>query len=77
MWYRRCGHRGNNDRLPVGQAGQVGRRAGRCAIGGARPSVTTAHLSNALDDRYFEIERLHGAEGAKLAASSHTRRSTA
>lgn len=33
---------------------------------------TTAHLTNAIDDRYFEIERLHGAEGARLAAESHT-----
>lgn len=33
---------------------------------------TTAHLTNALDDRYYELERLHGEEGAKLAAESHT-----
>ncbi len=33
---------------------------------------TTAHLSNAIDDRYFEIERIHGQEGARLAAESHT-----
>ncbi len=42
------------------------------AVGGGQTQRTTAHLSNALDDRYYEIERLHGAEGAKLAASSHT-----
>jgi hypothetical protein len=42
------------------------------AIGGGQTQRTTAHLSNALDARYFEIERLHGSEGAKLAASSHT-----
>jgi glycine/D-amino acid oxidase-like deaminating enzyme/nitrite reductase/ring-hydroxylating ferredoxin subunit len=41
------------------------------AVGGGQTRRTTAHLSNALDDRYFEIERLHGAEGAKLAAGSH------
>jgi glycine/D-amino acid oxidase-like deaminating enzyme/nitrite reductase/ring-hydroxylating ferredoxin subunit len=41
-------------------------------IGGGQTQRTTAHLSNSLDDRYFEIERLHGAEGAKLAAASHT-----
>lgn len=35
-------------------------------------AVTTAHLSNALDDRYFEIERLHGELGARRAAESHT-----
>ncbi len=32
---------------------------------------TTAHLSTALDDRYFELIRLHGEEGAQLAAESH------
>ena len=42
------------------------------AIGGGQTQRTTAHLSNALDDRYLEIERLHGSAGAKLAASSHT-----
>lgn len=33
---------------------------------------TTAHLSNAFDDRYYEVERLHGAERAQLVAQSHT-----
>ena len=42
------------------------------AIGGGMTEVTSAHLSNAIDDRYVEIERLHGPEGAKLAAESHT-----
>ena len=32
---------------------------------------TTAHLCTTLDDRYFELERLHGAKGAQLAAQSH------
>jgi glycine/D-amino acid oxidase-like deaminating enzyme/nitrite reductase/ring-hydroxylating ferredoxin subunit len=41
-------------------------------IAGGETSRTTAHLVNALDDRYFEIERLHGAGGARLAAESHT-----
>src|SRR5438128_6580916 len=40
-------------------------------IGGGMTSRTTAHLSNAIDDRYYEIERLHGEEGARLAAQSH------
>jgi glycine/D-amino acid oxidase-like deaminating enzyme/nitrite reductase/ring-hydroxylating ferredoxin subunit len=35
-------------------------------------SATTAHLTNALDDRYYEIERMHGGRGARLAAESHT-----
>lgn len=33
---------------------------------------TTAHLSNAIDSRYVEIERLHGEQGAHLVADSHT-----
>lgn len=33
---------------------------------------TTAHLSNAIDSGYVEIERLHGRSGASLAAHSHT-----
>ena len=33
---------------------------------------TTAHLANAIDDRYFEVEKIHGQAGAKLAAESHT-----
>lgn len=41
-------------------------------IGSGQTEVTTAHLSNEIDDRYTEIERLHGAEGARLAAESHT-----
>jgi glycine/D-amino acid oxidase-like deaminating enzyme/nitrite reductase/ring-hydroxylating ferredoxin subunit len=41
-------------------------------IGGGETSRTTAHLVNALDDRYFEIEGMHGEKGARLAAESHT-----
>ncbi len=41
-------------------------------LAGGMTQVTTAHLSNAIDDRYFEIERLHGGEGARLAAESHS-----
>jgi glycine/D-amino acid oxidase-like deaminating enzyme/nitrite reductase/ring-hydroxylating ferredoxin subunit len=40
-------------------------------IGGGMTQLTTAHLSCALDAGYLEIERLHGAEGARLAAESH------
>jgi glycine/D-amino acid oxidase-like deaminating enzyme/nitrite reductase/ring-hydroxylating ferredoxin subunit len=53
-------------------------RAGRAVvviddgpIGGGETSRTTAHLTAALDDRYFNIEKMHGKEGAKLAAESH------
>src|SRR5687767_2217662 len=35
-------------------------------IGGGETGRTTAHLSNAIDDRYVEIERLHGQEGARM-----------
>jgi len=41
-------------------------------IGGGETQRTTAHLANAIDDRYVEIERCHGQEGARLAAESHT-----
>jgi glycine/D-amino acid oxidase-like deaminating enzyme/Rieske Fe-S protein len=41
-------------------------------IGGGMTGRTTAHLVNALDDRYDELERLHGADVARLAAESHT-----
>jgi glycine/D-amino acid oxidase-like deaminating enzyme/nitrite reductase/ring-hydroxylating ferredoxin subunit len=41
------------------------------ALGGGMTSRTTAHLASAIDDRYFEIERLHGERGAHLAAQSH------
>jgi glycine/D-amino acid oxidase-like deaminating enzyme/nitrite reductase/ring-hydroxylating ferredoxin subunit len=33
---------------------------------------TSAHLSNAIDAGYRDIERYHGERGAKLAAESHT-----
>ncbi|MCM3871922.1 MAG: FAD-dependent oxidoreductase [Pyrinomonadaceae bacterium] len=41
-------------------------------IGGGMTGRTTAHLVNALDDRYCDLERLHGERGARLAAESHT-----
>ena len=41
-------------------------------VGGGETHHTTAHLVNALDDRYYRLERLHGERGAKLAAASHT-----
>jgi glycine/D-amino acid oxidase-like deaminating enzyme len=41
-------------------------------IGGGETGRTTAHLSNALDDRYYELERLFGEDGAQRAARSHT-----
>jgi glycine/D-amino acid oxidase-like deaminating enzyme len=41
------------------------------AVGGGETGRTTAYLSNALDDRYYHLERLHGEDGARLAAASH------
>jgi glycine/D-amino acid oxidase-like deaminating enzyme/nitrite reductase/ring-hydroxylating ferredoxin subunit len=40
-------------------------------VAGGETSRTTAHLSFALDDRYYELERLFGEEGARLAYRSH------
>src|SRR5688572_4245991 len=40
-------------------------------IAGGESSRTTAHLVSALDDRYYRLERLHGEDGARLAAESH------
>ncbi|HEY3517119.1 MAG TPA: FAD-dependent oxidoreductase, partial [Gammaproteobacteria bacterium] len=41
-------------------------------VGGGMTRRTTAHLSSAIDDRYLRIERLHGRDGARMAAQSHT-----
>lgn len=40
-------------------------------IAGGETGRTTAHLSTAIDDRYVEIERIHGVQGARIAAESH------
>jgi glycine/D-amino acid oxidase-like deaminating enzyme/nitrite reductase/ring-hydroxylating ferredoxin subunit len=40
-------------------------------IGGQETPRTTAHLTNAIDDRIGEMERLHGESGARLAVESH------
>ena len=54
-------------------------RAGRSVVvlddgpvAGGETSRTTAHLTNALDDRYAWIARIHGEKGARLTAESHT-----
>ncbi len=41
-------------------------------IGGGMTGRTTAHLVNALDDRFYDLESYHGEKGARLAAESHT-----
>ena len=40
-------------------------------LAGGMTQVTTAHLSNAIDDRFTNIEWWHGEQGARLAAQSH------
>jgi glycine/D-amino acid oxidase-like deaminating enzyme/nitrite reductase/ring-hydroxylating ferredoxin subunit len=41
-------------------------------VGGGETRRTTAHLTNALDDRYFNLEKIRGKAIARLAAESHT-----
>ena len=43
----------------------------KVGIGAGESGFTTAHLASAIDDRFFNVRRLHGAEGARLAADSH------
>lgn len=42
------------------------------AIGRGMTARTTAHLVTALDDRYYNLEKYHGEDGASLAAQSHS-----
>jgi glycine/D-amino acid oxidase-like deaminating enzyme/nitrite reductase/ring-hydroxylating ferredoxin subunit len=42
------------------------------ALAGGETSRTTAHLTNVIDDRYHWIEQVHGEEGARISAESHT-----
>src|SRR5436190_24166274 len=37
------------------------------SLGAGESRKTTAHLSNAIDDRFVEIEKIHGQEGSRLA----------
>lgn len=41
-------------------------------VGSGETGRTTAHISNALDDRYANLVTLFGEDGARLAAESHT-----
>lgn len=41
-------------------------------VGSGESGRTTAHLSNALDDRYYYLEGMVGEDGAKALAESHT-----
>ena len=41
-------------------------------IGSGESGRTTAHVTAALDDRYYDIENIFGEEGSRIAAESHT-----
>jgi len=41
-------------------------------VAGGETERTTAHITNVIDDRYFEIANKHGEDAAKLAAESET-----
>jgi glycine/D-amino acid oxidase-like deaminating enzyme len=41
-------------------------------IGSGETGRTTAHITHALDDRYYNIEKKHGPKSARIAAESHT-----
>jgi glycine/D-amino acid oxidase-like deaminating enzyme/nitrite reductase/ring-hydroxylating ferredoxin subunit len=41
-------------------------------IGSGETGRTTAHITHALDDRYYDLEQIHGIQGARIAAESHT-----
>jgi glycine/D-amino acid oxidase-like deaminating enzyme/nitrite reductase/ring-hydroxylating ferredoxin subunit len=43
----------------------------RQGLGQGESMRTTAHLASALDDRFYNLARWHGKEGARMAAASH------
>lgn len=43
----------------------------RQGLGEGESLRTTAHLASALDDRFYNLARWHGKDGARLAAESH------
>lgn len=43
----------------------------RQGVGEGESLRTTAHLASALDDRFYNLARWHGKDGARLAAASH------
>jgi glycine/D-amino acid oxidase-like deaminating enzyme/nitrite reductase/ring-hydroxylating ferredoxin subunit len=40
-------------------------------IAGGESGRTSAHLASAIDDRFLEIERIHGVEGSRIQYESH------
>ena len=43
----------------------------RLHVGSGETGRTTAHLTNAMDDRFMDLERVFGTDGARLAGESH------
>ena len=41
------------------------------AVGAGQTGLTTAHLASAMDDRFFNLEQMHGREGSRLSYESH------
>lgn len=41
-------------------------------LGSGETGRTTAHLSSAVDDRFYRVEQMHGAAGARIAAESQS-----
>jgi pyridoxal biosynthesis lyase PdxS len=41
-------------------------------FGSSETGRTTAHITHALDDRYYNLERTHEIERSRIAAESHT-----
>ena len=41
-------------------------------LAGGMTAMTSGHLVNMLDDRYFELEKVRGTEASRRAADSHT-----
>lgn len=40
-------------------------------VGSGQTQRTSAHLASAVDDRFTEIERLHGQDNARICYQSH------
>jgi glycine/D-amino acid oxidase-like deaminating enzyme/nitrite reductase/ring-hydroxylating ferredoxin subunit len=40
-------------------------------IAGGESGRTSAHLASAIDDRFYEIERIHGVDGSRVQYESH------
>jgi glycine/D-amino acid oxidase-like deaminating enzyme/nitrite reductase/ring-hydroxylating ferredoxin subunit len=45
----------------------------RSGLGSGDTGATSAHLTAVLDNRYFELEKMHGEDAARLIAASHMR----